>query len=294
MVYTLVEPLTIPVSVVNQAMSMGLSTFSYQRTFSPAGRAGTQCVTIHPASAGSASFNISREALSFDNGAPVRVLERKQPLRANAELTFNGSGMMEGQWEVANPVSTAGQPIFRPLALARQSLVGSETKTVTSPALPTDIAGLYLVRLRITDPATAFETPVIRYFVTDPQTPAVRPPVPMGLVTPPNQVLLTGDTAFAWDVIPGARAYQLEIYAKPRTAGDSLPDLGGSSSTALVLPPTPPVAGMMVAGARTRTTLSEAARARLISGQNYLWRVLAIGNDGSVIGESSVREVRMP
>jgi hypothetical protein len=51
---------------------------------------------------------------------------------------------------------------------------------------------------------------------------------------------------------------------------------------------------MMVAGARTRTTLSEAARARLISGQNYLWRVLAIGNDGSVIGESSVREVRMP
>jgi hypothetical protein len=68
----------------------------------------------------------------------------------------------------------------------------------------------------------------------------------------------------------------------------------GNAAAAPVLPQTPPVAGMLVAGGQARTTLSDTARSRLISGQSYFWRVLAIGNDGNVIGESPAREIRIP
>jgi hypothetical protein len=121
------------------------------------------------------------------------------------------------------------------------------------------------------------------------------PAISLSLVTPPNQILLAPDTAFAWEAIRGARAYQLELYAKPRGAGDGLPDLGGPTDTAPpTLPPTPPVTGMLVPGAQTRAVLSGAARAHLLSSHSYLWRVLAIGGDGSIVGESPVRELRMP
>lgn len=293
--HSIPESVLVPADASFKAQKLGLQQFVYQRTFTGAmSSTGFGCLTLNITSSSAAGFNVSREALSFDNGAPVRVLERKQPLRANAEINYNGSGMLQAQWEIADPASSSGQPIFRSIATVRQYLVGSETQTISSPALPTEIAGLYLARLRITDPAASFDTPVIRYFVTDPQTGTVRPPVSLGLVTPPNKVLLTGDTTFAWDAIPGARAYQLEIYAKPRTAGDTLPDLGSSNAAAPVLPPTPPVTGMLIAGNQTRATLSDSVRVHLTSGQNYLWRVLAIGTDSNVIGESAVREVRMP
>lgn len=288
------ETVLVPSSVVIRAQQSGASAVFYERTFTPGFGGNTGCERFDITSSAAAGFSISREALSFDNGAPVRVLEKKQPLRANAEINFNGSGMLQAQWEVADPTSSSGQPTFRSIGTVRQYLVGSDTQTISSPTLPTEISGLHLARLRITDPAPGFDMPVIRYFVADSRTAAVRPAVPLGLTSPPNQMLFTGDTVFAWDTIPGARAYQLEIYAKPRTAGDTLPDLGNSTAAAPVLPQTPPVAGMIVTGAQTRTALSESARTHLVSGQNYLWRVLAIGTDGNVIGESAVREVRMP
>jgi hypothetical protein len=294
-VFIFSESVFIPSDVIFRAHSMGLSQIILTRTFSDTSNRDGD-VELNITSAGASGFNISRLALSFDNGAPVRVIERKQPLRANAEITFNGSGMMQATWEIADPASTSGEPVFRPLLPVRQYLIGHETQTLESPALPTENPGLHLLRFRITDPAPGFEAPIIRYFVTDQHTRGRRPVAPLGLVTPPNQSLLAPETTFVWEPIPGARAYQLELYAKPRTAGDTLPDLGGSVDiTPQSLPPTlAPVTGMLIPGARTRTTLSDTARSRLVSGQRYLWRVLAIGTDGNIVGESPVRELRMP
>jgi hypothetical protein len=293
---TLTEMLTVPRDVAIRAIQLGSNEFEYRRTFMQSnGQSQSGSARIVVVSSTAAGFSISRLALSFDNDAPVRVVERKQALRANAEVTFNGSGMLQAVWEIADPASTSGEPIFRPLSLVRQHLVGSDNETVTSPALPTDTVGLYLLRLRITDPLLGFDIPVIRYFVTDQHTRGRLPPAPLGLVTPPNQSLLAPETTFVWEPIPGARAYQLELYAKARTTGDTLPDLGSSMDVApSTLPLTLPVTGMLVPGARTRTTLSDTARGHLISGQRYLWRVLAIGNDGNIVGESAVRELRMP
>ena len=290
------EMLIVPHNVVARAIQLNTTTFVYRRDFVVNGQTQSgQPVNVTVVSGSAGSFAISRLALSFDNGTAVRVLERKQALRANAEINFNGNGMIQAVWEVADPASTSGDPVFRPLTNVHQYLIGSDAQTIRSPTLPTDNVGLHLLRLRITDPAPGFEPPVIRYFVTDKQDRAQLPPAPIGLVTPPNQSLLAPEMTFAWEPIPGARAYQLELYLKPRVAGDTLPDLGGAVSTApQTLPQTFPVTGMLVPGEKTRTALSDSARTHLQSGQRYLWRVLAIGSDGNISGESSIREIELP
>ncbi|MGE5240614.1 MAG: hypothetical protein ACM3NI_03115, partial [Bacteroidota bacterium] len=188
-----------------------------------------------------------------------------------------------------------GQPVFRPLISVRQYLVGSDKQTLRSPILPTNSSGLYLVRLRITDPVPGFDQPVLRYFVSSGKPGEVLPIMPIGLFTPPHQTLLAPDTVFAWEAIRGARAYQIELYARAMTPADKLPSLGDDIGTAApALPGTPPVAGMLVVGTQTQTALSATARSHLQPGRIYLWRVLAIGGDGSVVGESPVREIRLP
>ena len=290
------ESILIPANVVYRAHKLGLSSFVYERTFTPAGASPTACVTLNISSSAAGVFNVSRMALSFDNGTAARVIGRKESLRANAEVNFNGSGLLQAVWEIAGPASTAGEPFYRPIQTVRQYLVGGEKQVLQSPILPTDSTGLYLVRLRVTDPAIPFDAPVIRYFVADERTGARVPALSLSLVTPPHQTLFAPDTTFVWEAIRGARAYQLELYAKPRAPGDTLPDLGGDTATAPppALPPTPPVTGLLVPGTQTRTPLSATARAHLVSGQSYLWRVLAIGGDGSIVGESPIRELRMP
>jgi hypothetical protein len=275
---------------------MGLASFLYTRSFTDSsGVPGTQSVTINVASSAVTGFSLTGMSLMFDNGAVVRLLGQKERLYAQADVNFTANGLLQGVWEVADPASTAGEPIFRPLTSVRQYLVGSDKQTLRSPDLPTDSSGLYLVRLRITDPVPGFDQPILRYFVSSGKPGEVLPIMPIGLVMPPHQALLAPETVFAWEAVRGARAYQIELYARAMTPADKLPSLGDDASTAPPkLPSTPPVTGVLVAGTHTQTALSATARSHLQPGKIYLWRVLAIGGDGSIVGESPVREIRLP
>lgn len=291
------ESLLVPADVIYRAHKMGLTSITYFRDFEDEGTLSGQpgLVTINIVSSAAAGFSISRLALAFDNGAPVRVLGMKESLQAEAEIGFSGSGLVQGVWEVAGPSSTSGQPVYRTLNPVRQYLTGGSPQTLRSPTLPTDSSGFYLVRFRLTDPVPGFEQPVLRYFVSSGKPGEVLPIVPIGIVLPAHQSLLAPDDVFAWEPIRGARAYQLEVYEAAPQAGDSLPDLGGEATAKPpALPATPPVTGMLVPGTQTKTTLSASARTHLPPGGRYLWRVLAIGGDGSVIGQSPVREIRLP
>jgi hypothetical protein len=293
------EVVQVPVDVVLQANRLGLGQINYERLW---GDAGTQvpsvsrvCVPINFTGSSAAGFSVLRLALSFDNGAPVRVLALKDATHATAEVSFTGSGMLQGTWEIAEPVSTSGQPLFRTLSLVRRYLIGSDRETLKSPALPTDSAGIYLVRLRITEPASALGIPVIRYFVGTGHPGEPVPAIPLGLLGPPDRSMLAPDTLFAWEPLRGARAYQLEIYAKPRAAGEALPALGEDiNAAAPALPSTRPAAGMLLSGSQTRAGLSAAVRSRLLPGGLYLWRVRAIAEDGAIVAQSRLRELRMP
>jgi hypothetical protein len=298
--FTFTESLFIPADVVQRAQRQGASSLFFVRVFGDVvGASAIGSVVLPITSSAAAGFSISREALQFDNGAPVRVLARREPLQAFAEIDYSGSGLLQAVWELAGPTSTTGEPIFRPLSQVREFVAPTgEKKVLKSPPLPTDAIGLYLVRLRITDPATSFEAPVIRYFVGDGRPGRELPPQPLTTYSPPPSAVLAGDTSFTWAPIAGAKAYQLQIYRLARDSGAALPSLSGDDGAdpreiarALARPP---VTGMLVAGKQTSTALSTAARMHLVPGQVYLWRVQAIGTDGAIIGESAPRELRTP
>jgi hypothetical protein len=114
-----------------------------------------------------ANFGITRIALAFSDDKPATVVERDGKLAAQAEIGFTGNGLLRATWEVAGPNPDGNNPRFRVLAEVQQPLGGRDAATVKGPRLPTDSTGAYLVRLRITEPATSLDLPVIRYSVIE-------------------------------------------------------------------------------------------------------------------------------
>jgi hypothetical protein len=302
--HSVVDAAIVPAELIQRARNAGLSAIFYLRRFlvPPTIEGGDPgrfaCVTLNITGSAGAGFSVSREALSFDNGAPVRIIARGRELQAQAEISYAGIGLLQGVWEVAEPPTTSGEPIYRALSQVRQSLVLGDTQKLESPDLPTAQTGLYLLRFRITDPAPAFTAPVIRYFVAEGRPGAGLPAQPLALGSPPLGAVLTPDTNFTWDPVEGASAYQVEIYATGRTTDVVLPELGvGRGPTVEEVAQSlsrAPVTGVLVPGRQTQTMLSAAVRARLQRGQTYLWRVLAIGKDGSVVGQSPMRQLTTP
>jgi len=242
-------------------------------------------LTMLPGTTGTSSEN-----------ALFKVFNKGDKPRVKAELSYTGSGVLRGVWEIAEPSSTSGTPAFYPLTHVRKFLSQIGRATIYSPRLPGNITGLYMVRFRITDPFPAFNTPVIRYFIN--ASKGVVKPTHLGIISPANQARVSKNTPFSWQGLPGARAYLLEIFepaaanpGQPATntvkegIGSMLVPAGGTDGGA-------PVAGMLIPD--NRTVLSHLARAHLRSGRSYLWRVRAIGASGRVTGVSPLRSIRIP
>lgn len=290
------ETFVIPSQVIYKAAERGLSTFFYSRTFTDSsGSSSTWSVNVNITSSALGNFNISAMSLSFEDGSVVQIIQPKHKLKARAVINYSGTGQLQAVWEVANPVSTAVKPVYRPLMVVRQYLTGGGKQIITSPELPADIMGLYLVRLRITQPTPGFTQPLLRYVVSKGKPGEQLPVVPIGLDMPASGTLLVPDTLFAWQPVHGARVYEIVFYARAMTAIDKLPDLGGDSGpVSQTLPNSPPAAGIQISARQTRTVLSAATLSRLKPGKIYQWRVIAIDEKGNVIGVSAVRELRRP
>lgn len=298
---SITESVLVPSEIIFRAHKLGLSSFRYQRSFTPAGTGGTGFITLNITSPSAAGFGISRLALYFDNGAPVRLVSRNDPLQVFADVTFSGTGLLQAFWEVADPTTTSGSPIFRPLRTVRQYLTAGDTQTLNGPKFPTSLTGLYLARLRITDPVPGFDAPTIRYFVgqQDKLGPSGLGLLPLAVTGPPHLALLGTETRFSWQAVPGARAYQLEVYTVAPDPAPELPELGaaqGAPSRADISEALSrrPVTGVIVPATQTQAVLSATARRHLSPGQTYLWRVQAIGEDGTVLRQSDPLKIRTP
>jgi type IV secretory pathway protease TraF len=253
----------------------------------------TASVNLYLSGGSGGLFQVEQMALSFDDMSTVRLVRRDDPLNAVLEIQFTGNGRLRGVWELATPASTSGEPVFSPLRLVQQTLVGNQSTRLRSPVLPTIQEGVYLLRFRVTEPDTGFDPVYVRYLVTQTGKPE-EPPASIRVVAPSPGALVTTGTRFEWVTDARAVAWQLEIFSKPaQNALDRLPDLGttpeGSVSPAV---DGPPVTGMMLPGATHATQLSKVVRDHLEPGQGYWWRVRAIGSDGSVIAESTLAEFR--
>lgn len=241
-------------------------------------------------------FAIERIDLRFVGGAKVKVLPAGEQVRAEAEITFKGTGQLGGEWEIAGPTTSSGSPQFRTLELVSHLLGMGRRETLASPPLPTAASGAYLLRLRIRQPETTGQPLVIRYFVGPSGG-----PIP-GMAGAPVAIAARGPTAgspadgrtFAWPPVAGSVAYQLEIYEKDGASGRSEAGPQTTGSGLLPLSPAPerhPVAGVIVPAAETEVAAARVFGDKLTTGKTYLWRVVAVGSEGRLLGESVLQEV---
>lgn len=261
-------------SAVAAAQKLGVNTLLLARTFTAGGAPyiATATVTVGLGGSGSGPLSLSRVALHFDDRTLVRLLRQGESAVAVAEITYSGNGVFSGLWEVASPPSTQGEPVFVPLGSASTNLTAGGIAEVTSPALPSSLAGTYYVRFRVRSPVVSFQSLVLRYGVE--QGPAIPPIV---VTSPEAHATFNPDTRFSWQPAPGAVAYRLEFYA-----ADVAPDYE------------PPLSGEWLPAERRDSVLSALAQTHLAAGRAYRWRIVAVDGDGEVVGRSSLYEIRTP
>lgn len=297
------ESLLIPARVVLRAQVLGARRIVYQRTFSDGGAGAVGTLTLNLAGGLGSGFAITRVALRFADGSQEKIVAPAATTFVFADITHTGSGRLMARWEVAEPVTTRGQPIFRTVAVVNRQLIGSGARTtLRSPNLPTRGDGAYLVRLTITRPATGFAAPVLRYFVNPALTPLPEP-VTITLRGPADGADYTTGLDFVWQPLTGVATYQLEFHDLPPMLPD--PDPVGDPAIPRVTadhrdlrpigkPRGKPISGIVVPAAINAVALSPLALTHLAPDHGYWWRVVAFDAAGHLIGRSPLRLLRVP
>ncbi|WP_101759118.1 hypothetical protein [Oceanicoccus sp. KOV_DT_Chl] len=233
--------------------------------------------------------------LEFESGNNLAVTMIDSPLKARLTVIHSGSGLLEGRWQIAEPGSSEGNPMYRTLSLVRQNLVANQRSVVQSPELPALRAGKYLMRFCVSNRELIEDDAVI----TDSQCPmeslivtaayqvqeAAAGSMPVGASIQglsPNQQAVDATTPFSWPAVAGASSYQLQLFALASTEA-ALP------SSKLENKKVEPrfVTGMVIPATSTSTTLSKLVKIRLQVNQRYLWRITAHDTKGKMIAISA-------
>ncbi len=229
-------------------------------------------------------LSVVRFRLSFENGQLARTINHKDHLTATAEIQTQGTGIIRGVWEVAEPPSTRGTPFFRPLSNVSKQVSGLDSFELRSPDLPSEQDGLYLLRFRLTEPVLD-SVPLIRYQTKySDKANAVLRRIDLG--NPPARAYMSKGMEFSWLPIQEAKYYQIEFFMSPVSVGgeEVKPDLDKARR----------VAGMLVLGKNYSQALSELTRMHFNSGFDYYWHVIAIDAEGRRMGRSELRKIVVP
>ena len=119
-VFSFRESLLVPAEVVFRAHELGAERLFYVRTFDDGTGAATGAIELTVTGGAAGSYGVERLALTFEDGSVIDVVEPGTSLRAVARITFSGSGLLRAVWEVADPASLPGEPVFRPLVTVRR------------------------------------------------------------------------------------------------------------------------------------------------------------------------------
>ncbi len=291
------ETIVIPGSASYQAYKQGATSIRIRRVFSDGESPALTVDTLPIRISGSntAGLSLGRQELYFENGSVRPLINQEATLHAITRLSYNGSGLLKGVWEIATPASTSGTPSYRILRTVRQYLPAGGDIQLRSPALSTQIPGRYLVRFRIEEPVI-FDDLSLEYFVG--RRPVSEPPVNMTLLEPAGGSVLRKDQAFRWQPVAQVQAYRLEVYEKglrsvPEVLSDSLTDSDKGEQSPEFLTGAP-AAGALVPGDKVVMQLSTLTESHLKSGYDYWWRVLAIGHNGKIISQSPARLIHVP
>lgn len=286
------ESALIPSATVQSWRDAGYSQVTIRRTFNSsagrsvlaqislplAGASGTASSPLLGARTPTANLVIRNLELRFVGSlAPVEIVAPNADLRAELRIYHSGSGTLEGEWQVAEPGSTAGLPLFRPLRRVRQVLTGQQLSRLVSPSLPTGMTGSYLLRFCAIDAATVTASERAE-LCTTPETTVqtayrvlsenTRTPVRIAVDTPVSNSISPA-TRFHWQPVDGAVVYQLQIFSQDDAS------------------PRPTfVTGMLLPSHQLETSLSAISHQHLQGGGRYLWRINALDQNGQVIGRT--------
>lgn len=215
--------------------------------------------SINITSPATSELTITRLQLSFDNGRAETTVRRNQPgLLVNADLRFNGNGLLQGYWEVDG----------RLLSQINQHLNYGKSIRLTSPAvpfLPTFVEGSHRVRLVITSPENEITFPEAIYYVTSEESTAGLAPIRASAPRNHAELAFKAQT-FSWEDVGRASVYLIEFFEKE---GEE-----------------------PVAAAYTRAAdyaLPEAILAENFApGKAYLWWVKSYDDEGNLAGVSAL------
>lgn len=286
--FLLRESLVIPQSVIRSALDRGFNEILYFRTFqdTPGGTSLGNFVTFSISANNAVSqVSLRQIKMEFDNGQASAIIANNTKLTAKAIISYQGSGLLEYRWEIASPPSTSGQPVFSPLMTRREFLMSGGQATISSPTLPTGMAGTYLLRLNILAANDQFNMPTLRYFVrsqidSNEQQARETEIQRMTVSTPADGIKLTLKTQFVWQPMAGAKAYQVEFYSQP------LRQKLISQANDIK-----PITGVIVPSTQTSLTMKQVSNSHLQVGASYFWRVIAIAENGEKVAASEFRSI---
>jgi len=283
--YSLRELVTLDAATVRTWVERGLTRVVLERSFGdPATGSLTSAnvVLLLRASrlqaareAAPAALSVIALQLEFDSGNNAEIVGTDETLRALLTVQYTGTGVLHGRWQIAEPESSEGVPMYRTLALVNTNLQTSQRSTLRSPALPSARPGKYLLRFCVTSVTDVELTgdaqcpdidliAIATYQVR--QEDAVKI---IGGVSPDRQTVAR-TTPFRWNSVPEAALYQLQVFE-------------------FAAPQTEPrfVTGMLLDARTSATPLSMLARSKLAPGHRYVWRVTAHDANGRLVGQSA-------
>jgi len=275
----LTEVVRFPIALKRQAIDLGAEEIIYQRSFletdilTGATSSFTASVKFRLASPGLAgAVSIKRIALRFVDAEKIPIYQVGDNAQAVARIRYAGSGLFDYRWEIAYPQSSRLNAVFVPLRNQKKLLDGKGSAEIISPNLPTQMTGIYKVRLRIFGDRPDQELPVLTYRVVNSKVST--PP----LETISQTVKFGGngelkDALFSWKSIKDASYYLLEFFDANHVNSENNKTL---------------VTGLWVTADTNQTFLSKPVLDRLPPNKQYYWRVLALNQDGHVIGRGKL------
>ncbi len=297
--YVLRETRPIPADLVRTWINRGITRVVYERSFNdPATGSSTSASVVLSLSSSSlralrdgapSELVVASLRLEFDSGNNAAIVNLDDDLRATLTVQYTGTGILRGRWQIAEPESSEGIPLYRTLEIVNRNLVSNQRSTLRSPKLPVGRGGRYLLRFCVTNqvsdlpsgdaqcPNAALVADGI-YNVQGAEHLAVAPI--MGIS--PNRQNAGAGTPFSWRSLAGTKVYQLQVFSLA-PADASLPASRVESDG--VEPRF--ITGMLLNGETTAAPLSELAQSKLVPGQRYLWRITAHDESGRLIGQSA-------
>ncbi|MFH7320648.1 hypothetical protein ACHHRT_08550 [Desulfurivibrio sp. D14AmB] len=271
------EALTVPPTIIAAALRAQQGRIYFRRFFQPnldqIGLETAVVLEIVPPSAG--TFSLVRMELGFnqlaadDNrsgGGRITIPRNTPGLTASATITYNGGGILQGQWKVD------GRPIN---FVTRQLPPGLRVAVIQSPSFPgfpTYKTGLHRVEFELLTPEPGFTQPAIFYFVSEKHPEPLPQSLQLKTPTAGAQLRLLAEqpATFSWHPAGEGLIYRFTLHPlDDRFAFDPRNPLPSGEQPPLTI-------------ARTKETsyaLTEFDRVRISPGAPYAWQVEAFAGD---------------